>query len=336
VGDSITANADEHQYLASFIELTRKRAWSAKKASLFSSEINFLEIFRPLVEWLEGVLELGDHLVFAADSELYNIPIHLIPFCGEPLGDFITVSRIQGMQSLAVLLSKAPTRPSRAMSFVVPSLEDIKEKGMQSKQKLDALYASVSMLSQNLSEVKCYTGREADLEKFYSSDFNNVIAHFSTHGRPPRFAYTDNNSDQYNSPLDTAGLLLAAEGRLPCEEDFKDTNYKGRLSPRKILNEKKSYEGSHVSLMACVSGLVKEGVGGDALGLEWAFLQFGASSILSSYWNVGAESSARFFNKFYGYWLGGDTRAVACQKSIVENKLNSKDVGAFLISGDWR
>ena len=97
--------------------------------------------------------------------------------------------------------------------------------------------------------------------------------------------------------------------------------------------------GSHVSLMACVSGLVREGHAGDPLSLEWALLQQGASSVLSTYWDVDATAAAAFFRQFYTLWLeDGLTRAAACQKAMAAITRQVKDGAgdAFCISGDWR
>ena len=86
--------------------------------------------------------------------------------------------------------------------------------------------------------------------------------------------------------LSDFGLMLAAEEKLPVR-NVKDPNShvftKHLLTPKKILdkdiNPNLNFSESHISLMACVSGLSKEGIGGDALGLEWAFLLAGASSL---------------------------------------------------------
>ena len=91
-------------------------------------------------------------------------------------------------------------------------------------------------------------------------------------------------------------------------------------------------------MMACVSGLVKEGAGGDALGLEYAFAQKGCMGIVSAYWDVSATAASAFFKRFYTYWLEGCmTRAKACQLAAHSvDEEDRLDAGAFFVSGDWR
>jgi CHAT domain-containing protein len=106
-----------------------------------------------------------------------------------------------------------------------------------------------------------------------------------------------------------------------------------------------------VTLQACVSGRAKEGIGGDALGLEWAFLINGASSLLASHWKVPADWAAKFSLKFYQKWLFENvSRAQAWRKTVLElfSECESQELekehpecrayywAAFSLSGDWR
>ena len=71
--------------------------------------------------------------------------------------------------------------------------------------------------------------------------------------------------------------------------------------------------------MACVSGLAKEGIAGDTLGLDWAFIQAGAASLISTHWDISAASAARFFTLFYDKWIAGKlSRASAFRATMLE------------------
>jgi CHAT domain-containing protein len=115
------------------------------------------------------------------------------------------------------------------------------------------------------------------------------------------------------------------------------------LTPEKAL--KLDFSGSHVSMQACVSGLAKEGIGGDALGLEWALLQAGAQSLLATHWDVTAAASADFSFRFYQKWLVHKTsRAEAWRETALELLQNQCEDdkpkqycwAGFSLAGDWR
>jgi CHAT domain-containing protein len=98
-----------------------------------------------------------------------------------------------------------------------------------------------------------------------------------------------------------------------------------------------------VTLQACVTGHAREGIGGDALGLDWALFQLGASSLLASHWNISAELSARFCTEFYRLWLEeGKSRSAAWRESILWMMGQQGEFSmpyawaAFSLSGDWR
>ena len=108
------------------------------------------------------------------------------------------------------------------------------------------------------------------------------------------------------------------------------------LSPARVMNLDVS--GSHVTLQACVSGLMREGVGGDALGLEWALMLRNADSILSTHWNVSARESSAFCISFYKQWLATrKSRAAAWRRSCLALKgKGALQWSSFSLSGDWR
>jgi CHAT domain-containing protein len=169
---------------------------------------------------------------------------------------------------------------------------------------------------------------------------NNQLIHFSTHGF---FPLQDN-------PFDHSGLLLSDNNKLPTLHKH-DPNYKYKddglhlLSPERLLARECDLAQSHISLQACVAGYAREGIGGDALGIEWAFLQKGACSLISTFWNVDIHNANEFYSYFYDEWLNRKTsKARAHQKAILKLKQTSYEShlpdeffwAGYGLIGDWR
>jgi CHAT domain-containing protein len=95
-------------------------------------------------------------------------------------------------------------------------------------------------------------------------------------------------------------------------------------------------------LRACVSGLSKEGQGGDPLGLEWALLARGAEAVLATHWDVDYRSAGAFCRHFLRVWVGEkQSRVSAWQQAMAETLADPEggsphDWAAFSLSGDWR
>jgi len=95
--------------------------------------------------------------------------------------------------------------------------------------------------------------------------------------------------------------------------------------------------------MACLAGLAREGAGGDALGLDWAFLQAGAASLLSTHWEIGWEYSAPVLKVFYKKWLTDKRgRAAAIRETMLEllngnsSPQSLQKWAGFSLTGDFR
>jgi CHAT domain-containing protein len=176
-------------------------------------------------------------------------------------------------------------------------------------------------------------GETASVAALAQHDLTGRVVHFSSHGMFPR-------KDLDRSPFDYSGLLLADGASLP---DTKAIDIDTVLTPRTVLDRNLDLTGSHVSMMACVSGLSREGIGGDALGMEWAMIQGGAASVLSTHWDVSAHLAAAFLDVFYEQWLSeNQSRAKALSTTIASLRSAGGRAGemaswaAFSLTGDWR
>lgn len=305
---------------------------------------NLSTLLAPLVSWLEpyaetGLIQPNDHLCYSPDASLHLIPLHYLLFLGKPMVCYVSVSRIHGAAALVELLKQSPEKPSRLTAIYVPAKDDTKNAKGLGQQKLEDMRWTAYWLKETKNMNGTITSEAAaDLETITQLPFSQRLIHFSTHGIFPS-EEKQNQNDTVN-PYHASGLVLAKEGQLPEDSDGQGGTL---FTPEEIIKGKLNFAGSHVTMEACVSGRAKEGIGGDAIGLDWALMLAKASSLLSTHWNVDAGSSRLFSQTFYQYWLFGKnySRAQAWQKTVLE-LMESQETSssyfwaAFSLSGDWR
>ena len=293
----------------------------------------------PLVKALEsfldrGIIQEGDHLCYCSDDNFSNIPLHYLKLKGKPLIDTFPVSRIQNAVHLhQVLQAPVAKRPKQFVSFKVPTLENTYKENWGD---MDInLSRPEAWLRQQLDGIS-FENTKGSVSNLFSQNLNDKIIHFATHGFFP-------NEASYANPFDYAGLILSDGAALPDEYKIVNHDTSAMLTPRKVFEKGLRLDNSHVSLMACVSGLSQEGTGGDALGLEWAFVQAGASSILSSHWMVSAKQAAEFFETFYDNWiLKNKSKNIAFRDTVTALQKRGGEFAhphcwaAFSLAGDWR
>ncbi len=302
------------------------------------------ERLAPLVSWLENesnLVELGDHICYCPDEQLHLIPFHCLLFRGEPLVRYASLSRIHSALALTELLKRKPVRPHQFTVVQVTAQDDQKL-----PEKVEAFQQVAKWLSNKKLRGDELTEEKADLPGVFKLPFAQRLVHFATHGIfPNKFPNKDKQNQEIN-PYHNSGLLLAKNGHLPSNslEEADDA----LLTPKQLLEHRPrlNFWSSHVTMQACVTGLAKEGIGGDALGLEWAFFQVGASSLLATHWNAHAKWAAQFSVNFYQKWLFEQaSRAQAWRETMLEimdsHEENLPDPkpyywAAFSLSGDWR
>ncbi|NIM12810.1 MAG: CHAT domain-containing protein [Candidatus Aminicenantes bacterium] len=297
---------------------------------------NISEHLAPLVNALnplvdKGVLKPGDHICYSGDDHFSNIPLQYLLFNGKPMIHCFTLSRIQNASHLVEVLSRpARKAPRQFVSFIAPLKQDTtKENWDEINQNFHKPTECLKQLLNTNDPV--YKNQSATISQLCREDLCDKIIQFSTHGIFPL-------QTEIGNPFEQSGLVLAHNGELPDSDAVGSGNLEGVLTPRTILDLNLDFNESHLSLTACVSGLSKEGIGGDALGIEWALIQKGAGSILSSHWFVSAESAARFFECYYTHWIKEKkSRAKAYSAAIKTlNEEQSPDWAAFSLTGDWR
>lgn len=291
----------------------------------------------PLVAWLEGflsegIVEQGDHICYSSDDCLHNIPLHYLRFKESVLLHWFSTSRIHSAFHLErVLAGKTRKAPSSFIGFVTPLQQD--RRRPDAAAFLANLDEPIGWLKQHLRTGHALRLEEATLDAVKREALDHKIVHFSTHGWFP----------ELGNPFYESHLLLAGAGGLPEANLANRADHDGRLTPLEICDAHLNFEGSHVTTMACVSGLATRGIAGDALGLDWAFIEAGALSLISTHWEVSAACAARFLSLFYGKWIcDRQSKASAFRNTMMEllagdHSANSLQQWAvFNLTGDTR
>jgi CHAT domain-containing protein/tetratricopeptide (TPR) repeat protein len=314
--------------------------WGRKTNGFFAAPDDVPQQLNSFVDWLgelvdAGVLQLDDHICYSPDDLLHLVPLHYVDFRGAPLVKWFSLSRTHSAVLLHHFAQEAYQRPTGYLSVKVP-LADEADNDPQKVAKLGRVseWLAVSSLPGTRLD-----DEGADLQALESElaakPLENMVVHFATHGCFPR-------QGEAADPFRSSGLVLSRNGRLP-----SGARNCGLFSPERIIERGSPFKfnGAHLSLQACVSGLSEEGRGGDLLGLEWSLLMAGAQSVLSTHWNVPVDSSADFCIRFYEEWLlNGQSRAQAWRKAVLTQLGDHPffDGGqahhwaAFSLAGDWR
>ncbi|MEP7128596.1 MAG: CHAT domain-containing protein, partial [Chitinophagales bacterium] len=280
----------------------------------------------------DGNLHKDEHLVYSPDDTLFLFPFQYIQFNDKFLIEEFSLSKIHGAYQLSHLLRQPVRKPQRLVCITAPAQQDDAEKVKRFSEVSQWLKKNID---KNLTE-------QATINQLVCDDYSNSIIHFATHGVFP----TPGMEKGQANPYYNSGLLLEKDNNLPeLRADFKyalDDNF---LNPQKLFSSRARWKNDHISFQACVSSRSKEGVGGDALGMESAAFFCGASSMLTGAWNIPLEWANKFCILFYEYWLKEKlSKANAYKKAMVE-LLNSKTLkeapavyywAGMTLSGDWR
>jgi CHAT domain-containing protein/tetratricopeptide (TPR) repeat protein len=299
---------------------------------------NVSEALEPLVAWLaplfeQGHIHDGDHICYSPDENLHQLPLAYILFEGKPLVYRVSVSRIHGARALNLILGHESCPEQSFVAIEAPARDDL-----QNEEMVRAMRAPAAWLSERLPG-RVYRDENATVTAILGAELKGRIVHFATHG-----IFPNEYRDELWNPFQHSGLVLAGPDGLPDKSRVARGEQDDHLlTPERLLEGGLDFDGSHVTLQACVTGLAREGIGGDALGLDWALMQAGASSLLSTHWNVDAERSSAFTCRFYQHWIEeGKSRAEAWRETALgmmaeqNTPADAYGWGAFSLSGDWR
>jgi CHAT domain-containing protein len=246
--------------------------------------------------------------------------------------EVVSLSRIHSAYHLEHVLAVREAPPARYYGIIAPTRQNTERASWPELQRY--LRQPISWLAAHL-EGDAAENESATLEQITATDLRGRVLHFSAHGLFPR--------DDDGTPFENSGIILGTNGHLADEDRLRAADLAGVLTPMHVVDAGLDFAESHVSLMSCVSGLSREGLGGDALGIEWALLQAGSASLIASHWNVNAPLAAAFFERFYEHWLaGGRSRGDALRQTVMEFRAEPAPYSkpecwaAFSLTGDWR
>ncbi|OGU96014.1 MAG: hypothetical protein A2475_02605 [Ignavibacteria bacterium RIFOXYC2_FULL_35_21] len=202
-------------------------------------------------------------------------------------------------------------------------------------------------------QAKVFTGDSALEEEVKSVD-NPTILHIATHGfffsvveiverninsegfiKPKVFGMETFKA--YENPLLRSGLLFAGSQRtLDGKEDAKSNMDNGILTAYEAMNLKLDNT-ELVVLSACETGRGEIRNGEGVYGLQRAFIQAGAKTLIMSLWKVSDEATQELMTSFYTKWLSGKTKREAFKEA--QNEIRAKYKypyywGAFVMVGE--
>lgn len=311
------------------------QSWDNPRSGFFATKADLpgglTAFIKPIeIAMKQGWVKQGEHIVYSPDDELFLFPLLYAKMAdGEFLPKKFSVSKIHSSFQLKQLLRKPlyRNRKMHCISSIAQGDDAIPGKAAGFREVEFFLHPySVQALEPTKHGVLTKLGQ-------------NSLYHFTTHGVFPEKEYPEDTRKQ--NPYYNSGLLLKAGEQLSSLDSENNYCYTEHLlSPEHIIAANPDITGSHISVQACVSGYAKEGAGGDALGLEWAFFSQGAQSMISANWNIDVHISNSFFKNFYkNYFVEKQTLAVAHRNTVLEMMKSNPEVsywGGLSLSGDFR
>lgn len=211
------------------------------------------------------------------------------------------------------------------------------------EKEVKTIQALLKSKSYSVNTVFARNATEENLKKVKSP----YILHIATHGYFLEKT-SDNAQDTrafgiepmkaYENPLLRSGLLLAGADRAVNEMNTKEN----KDSDDGILNAFEAMvldldNTDLVILSACQTGLgeIKNGEG--VYGLQRSFQVAGASSVITSLWEVSDEGTQDLMSAFYKYWLQSGDKHKAFRKAQLDIKTKYKYPfywGAFVLTGE--
>ena len=286
----------------------------------------------PLVEWVLPHLT-GSTLVISPDDPLHNLPFHYLQTSRGRLIDLVATVKVHGADDLRTAFENPAMRPTQAKAVFLPARDEMGPIG-ERWAAFDRLCARLPI------PVELIDGARFDRTAAETFAIPDGLLHLAAHGHwspHRRGERAGEGPDHYRG----SGVLLARNGMLPERgEPLNDA----LLSPRLVMESTAlDVRNAVISIQACVSGLSTEGLAGDALGLEWALIARGASTVLASHWNISFTTAVAFFERFYRGWLAdGLSRAQASRHAMLTLRNDAAfasyglEWAAFTLIGDWR
>ena len=331
---SLDANRRQIQALvAGILESFDPRAAKNLHAGL---EPRVRELSRVLLESLQGNLARFQRLVIVAEGPLERLPFEVLrhPQTGRHLIESHEITYLPSFSVLGALRQRAAARSPPesellAMGDPVFSSDDPRwpddvadprnPEDVLAFQPLPAAATEVTRIARQYAGAEPILGAGATRELFLAEASRHQVIHIASH------AWSDSRVPEHSkialSCVDTRGRAVET-----CDLYFVD-----------VLNLELC--GQTVVLSACetAGGLAVEGEG--ILGLPWAFLRAGASTIVASLWQVTDASTAELMSTFHRHLRDGVDPAGAMRQAklaLIGRGDPPSTWAPFVLVGDWR
>jgi CHAT domain-containing protein len=320
----VPLNARElrYKYLANYgDEILNRRAYRAASRPLSHRWRTLgMSILAPVLHYLDDV----SHLVVVPDKFFHFLPIHALFLneAQETLLDRFAVSYIPAMGLIARLRSRVPVTASGSVVLAHTPTDLSTYEGSREQE----IFLSEAQAVAEQVRVEALVGPDANSQRLQDDlvDQANRLVHLSCHG-----------SFDYEDPLHS-GVLLAD----------------GLFTARQWMQLQ--FQADLVTLSACEMALMGPLGGNELIGMSYALLSAGASSLLLGLWSVNALTTAALMVDFYHrLWDEDGNKRTDKARALREATLALRDGrlvppvrgfdlsdpyywAPFVLVGDWR
>lgn len=281
--------------------------------------------------------------VFIAPDKVYN-KINLNSIRNHETGQFIvdeiTLKYVTSTRDL-IFRDNAKTKPNKIVLIGNPTFSrnitntNHQLKSLPGTQKEVEHIGDLTISKGWITEID--TGLIAD-EEHIKSITNIDVLHIATHGFFDNDFETElvlnKHANNMDSPLLHAGLYFAG-----AEETLNNTNLTSRedgiLSAYEAMNLNLTNT-ELVVLSACETGQGSIRNGEAVYGLQRAFMEAGAKSLIVSLWKVNDAATDQLMTTFYNFWLSGSDKTSAFRQAQRELRKTYSEPyywGAFILVG---
>ena len=233
-----------------------------------------LKQMNPLVSQLEQLTEPGQVLVFSPTHALHRIPLHALEVGGMPLIERNPVVYCQSLTVLRLCLLSRTQMEGAATDILQPAVFNPLSNETNTAAAVSEIATQLGTTVQDTSA--------CSKETFVELTSQATMVHFHGHVRFDEDDPLKHHLELAPVPEDPT-TQLGAEDILTARDVF-------------AINFKK---GAHLTMISCKSGRAKISQSNECLGLLTAFHYAGASSIISSLWNIHRNDGADFARAFY-------------------------------------
>ena len=259
-------------------------------------------LYQAVWEPIEQKVSLPSRLTIIPDESLYYLPFESLSDGREFL-----VERYEFVYAPSAMISRAleyrSKNSERNGRIAVLSRSRYPEHKQKRLKEPDLSYVqSETVYIRDLFDGRAMVFMDESLTKRVLSDsamFRSSIVHFAAHG-----------INDIDKPSQSSILL--------CEPDSASD---GSFTVGEIQNL--NFENKLIVLSACETSLGRLLTGEGMLGLTRAFMAAGASSIVSTLWNVYDESTSEFMRMFYGVLVNQNISAAGALREAKRKMIRS-------------